>query len=328
MESESKAKKEVNDDYVKKLEAIFSPSKERIRVFVSGPLNSSGVAFLNVREAVLTGMLLRRFPRVVPFIPHLFSHATQILPESGEFWQAWDDDELRACDVLVRIPGDSKGADHEVSLFESLGGLALTLSEFIGIYAAFDPYAPTFDEERTRQALAFLLRPGAMPRCASHLQFVSQVVFYERDVRNLRARTAQTEPPPAAITDSIDFIANPQGVRNFDEAMKRFTSDFEAWVTQHVPVNRRVHALGLGSEVLPLITRLVGATGATVRIRPQGIIGLEPDQLAIVWWLNSRDNAQTDEGRKLVDALRSAVYRAMKEPGAEARLAEFEGRNG
>lgn len=129
------------------------------------------------------------------------------------------------------------------------------------------------------------------------------------------------DDPPAH-----SFVALPY----FDPALMKsktveqmITQSFESYVVKNVEEGRRVQALGMMSDVVPLITRLLGATNAPVQISAASIIGLAHNQLSIVLW-HGNEGRKTDEGRKLIDALRSAVYRALKEPGAVERLTRFE----
>ena len=50
----------------------------------------------------------------VPFIPHL-THLWHLLsPKPADFWLAYDLVFLDFCDALLRLPGESVGADAEV----------------------------------------------------------------------------------------------------------------------------------------------------------------------------------------------------------------------
>jgi Domain of unknown function (DUF4406) len=89
------------------------------KVYVAGPY-SKGDAALNVRAAIKAAECVsaRGF---TPFVPHL-THLWHLMsPHSIEFWYAYDNEWLAACDVLLRLPGESKGADAEVALAKKLG---------------------------------------------------------------------------------------------------------------------------------------------------------------------------------------------------------------
>lgn len=89
------------------------------RVYVSGPY-AKGDAAENVRRAVLAADELLRAGHV-PFCPHL-SHFWHLLcPKPREAWLEYDLEWLRACDAVVRLPGESEGADAEVEAARELG---------------------------------------------------------------------------------------------------------------------------------------------------------------------------------------------------------------
>ena len=56
-----------------------------------------------------------------PFCPHLSHYAHSQRERLYEDWLELDDEFLAKCDVLLRLPGESPGADREVALAESLG---------------------------------------------------------------------------------------------------------------------------------------------------------------------------------------------------------------
>ena len=55
-----------------------------------------------------------------PFVP-LYSHFQHMAhPQPYEVWAMLDLEWLHVCDCLLRLPGESKGADNEVHYMESL----------------------------------------------------------------------------------------------------------------------------------------------------------------------------------------------------------------
>lgn len=92
---------------------------EVLRVYVAGPFRR-GDQFVNVREAALVGIRLRRAGHV-PVIPHCLGFVHYVHPMPDLFWLAWGLDELRSCHCLVRLPGESVGSDAEVELAKVLG---------------------------------------------------------------------------------------------------------------------------------------------------------------------------------------------------------------
>ena len=89
------------------------------KVYVAGPYSTGDVA-QNVRNAILAADKLAQ-AGLFPSIPHL-SHFWHLLcPHDWKFWLAQDFVWLEACDVLLRLPGESEGADLEVQRARELG---------------------------------------------------------------------------------------------------------------------------------------------------------------------------------------------------------------
>ena len=90
-----------------------------LRVYVAGPYTKGDVVG-NVRTAVLAGSAIAAAGHH-PFIPHLSHLWHTIDPHPYEFWIAQDNAWIVVCDVLVRLPGESPGADAEVELARLVG---------------------------------------------------------------------------------------------------------------------------------------------------------------------------------------------------------------
>lgn len=104
----------------------------RLRVYVAGPY-TKGDTILNIRTAILAGEKLRA-RGFCPFIPHLTAFWHIIAPSPYEEWLDLDNQFLPCCDVLLRIPGESSGADSEVALARSLSMLVFTnIDSLIGM---------------------------------------------------------------------------------------------------------------------------------------------------------------------------------------------------
>jgi hypothetical protein len=91
------------------------PIKEKImsvRVYIAGPY--TGDEEKNVNEAIAFGEVVanRGF---IPFIPHLNHYWDKQYVHDYEFWMNQDLQWLAMCDVLLRMPGQSSGADREVA---------------------------------------------------------------------------------------------------------------------------------------------------------------------------------------------------------------------
>ena len=88
-------------------------------IYVAGPY-TKGDPVLNVRKAIEAGEQLIALG-FVPFIPHL-SHLWHLVsPHDIEYWYSYDIEWLIKCDALLRLAGDSRGADAEVNLMFEMG---------------------------------------------------------------------------------------------------------------------------------------------------------------------------------------------------------------
>lgn len=94
------------------------------RIYIAGPY-TKGDQVQNVRNAIEAGDILRNFG-FIPFIPHLNMLWHAIFPHNADYWYEWDIEWLKQCDVLIRLPGESVGADREMEIAKEL---------FLDIYA-------------------------------------------------------------------------------------------------------------------------------------------------------------------------------------------------
>ena len=95
----------------------------RTYVYIAGPISrfpAGGSQFLNIREGVLLGERLRA-AGLVPFVPHLSALWEMISPVPYEGWMEQDFAWIERCDALLRMPGESSGADREVAHAEDIG---------------------------------------------------------------------------------------------------------------------------------------------------------------------------------------------------------------
>ena len=82
-------------------------------VYVAGPI-SKGDTHVNVRNGMLAGLeLIKR--GFVPFVPHLDYGMRFLDPETMHYENilAQDFAWIKRCDALLRLPGESPGADRE-----------------------------------------------------------------------------------------------------------------------------------------------------------------------------------------------------------------------
>lgn len=81
---------------------------------MAGPY-SKGDTALNVRRAIEAGHLLMEAGHT-PFIPHLTHFWHLLFPRPYEEWLAYDNQWVTLCHGLLRLKGESNGADKEVAL--------------------------------------------------------------------------------------------------------------------------------------------------------------------------------------------------------------------
>lgn len=111
------------------------------RVFISGPYTNGNVA-VNVAAAVEAFHQLRDIG-FNPFVPHLFHYAEIAQSRPYEDWMQLDLHWLSICDCVLRLPGESSGADREVAeakrlgipVFYSIGALVDALLDYESLEA-------------------------------------------------------------------------------------------------------------------------------------------------------------------------------------------------
>lgn len=90
-----------------------------MRVYIAGPY-TKGDPVLNVRAAVAAADAVLAEGHV-PFVPHVNHLWHTISPKRWETWLSIDLAWLDCCDALIRLPGESTGADLEVTEASKLG---------------------------------------------------------------------------------------------------------------------------------------------------------------------------------------------------------------
>ena len=110
----------------------------RQRVYISGPLTSSGNVLDNLARAMdaTRALIAAGF---APFCPHLTYH----VDPGGEYAHAtWMEIELpwvAVADALLRLPGESVGADLEVARAEAIGiPVFATIADLAGHFTVAD----------------------------------------------------------------------------------------------------------------------------------------------------------------------------------------------
>ncbi len=89
------------------------------KVYVAGPYTKPDPC-INTRTAILVGDRLWA-SGLIPFVPHLTHLWHTVSPHPYSDWLAYDIEWLLCCDVLLRMPGESSGADLEVAHAERHG---------------------------------------------------------------------------------------------------------------------------------------------------------------------------------------------------------------
>ena len=89
-----------------------------MKIYIAGPYTKGDVAE-NVRLAIHEADYVSRLGHV-PFIPHLSHFWHMLIPHDYEFWMDQDMQWLMVCDAVLRLPGESNGADREVEKAKEL----------------------------------------------------------------------------------------------------------------------------------------------------------------------------------------------------------------
>ncbi len=92
---------------------------EKVYVYIAGPY-SQGDVIENVGWAIDMGELLMDHG-LIPFVPHLMHFWEFRYPHELDYWYAYDLAWLARCDCLLRLPGESEGADKEVEFAKAHG---------------------------------------------------------------------------------------------------------------------------------------------------------------------------------------------------------------
>jgi len=92
----------------------------RRRIYISGPLTSSGNVMENLDRAMYAARALID-AGFAPFCPHLTYHVDPGGEYPHDLWMAIELPWVSVADALLRLPGESLGADLEVSRAEEAG---------------------------------------------------------------------------------------------------------------------------------------------------------------------------------------------------------------
>lgn len=89
------------------------PPKPKPLVYIAAPY-TKGDQVANCRVAMQMWEGLRHAGRVTPICPHWSAYQQLLTPLEHHEWLAYDFELISRCDALLRLPGESKGADQEV----------------------------------------------------------------------------------------------------------------------------------------------------------------------------------------------------------------------
>ncbi len=131
-------------------------------VYIAGPL-TTGDTFINVRAAALAASRLMQAGHAV-IVPHLFGQIEMVDPVGGDAWSVWMArclTHLKHADCVLRLPGDSRGADDEVHFARHHGiPVYFDEQELARVTRPPAPGNPNCKHERVYSV-------GLWPKCAS-----------------------------------------------------------------------------------------------------------------------------------------------------------------
>ncbi len=105
---------------------------KKLRVYIAAPY-TKGDPVENTRAAILMADVVRQWG-FVPFVPHLSMLWHMVSPHDPQFWYDYDNEWLTVCDVVLRMEGESFGADNEVELARHLDiPVVYNLDELLGL---------------------------------------------------------------------------------------------------------------------------------------------------------------------------------------------------
>src|SRR4030042_4199318 len=91
---------------------------KKIKVYIASPYTLPDPC-INTNKAMNVANNLMNLG-YIPFIPHLTHFQHTFHPRPPEDWYEYDKEFLKICDVVLRLNGESKGADEETALAKEL----------------------------------------------------------------------------------------------------------------------------------------------------------------------------------------------------------------
>lgn len=104
---------------LKQIQRAYGPTGTPV-VYIAGPITKPD-PILNTNIAVSISDELYTSGVCVPVIPHMNIVWHMIIPHDNEYWYAYDIHILKRCDALLRLPGESVGADREIEAAKENG---------------------------------------------------------------------------------------------------------------------------------------------------------------------------------------------------------------
>lgn len=86
-------------------------------LYLAGPYTRPD-PIVNTNAAIRLATRLFERSLYVPHVPHLTLLWHMVTPRPIEFWYALDIQHLSHCDAIMRLPGESTGADREMAAAE------------------------------------------------------------------------------------------------------------------------------------------------------------------------------------------------------------------
>lgn len=90
----------------------MSEGFSHVTVYVAGPM-TIGDQLVNTKRGIEAAERLFNLG-FVPFVPHLGSFWHMMYSHTWDEWLEYDERWLERCDAVLRLPGESRGADREV----------------------------------------------------------------------------------------------------------------------------------------------------------------------------------------------------------------------
>jgi hypothetical protein len=201
--------------------------QQRYRVYVAGPYSSNPVGC--TRDAVHVAEALWD-AGYAPYVPHLTMLWDLISPhectslDDQPFYLELDFQWLADCDVVVRLPGQSIGADREVALAKKLGipvfeWRAGVTDELERHFASCVDGGPG-DSDDEEFGLLVEIADVLAPHLVEKHRLVSQVAEQEKDLDECRETLCTATGEVLKLRDRID------GLRHSVDVWERIAKDY------------------------------------------------------------------------------------------------------